>query len=59
MAGNLNLEFVFNPESVAVAGVSLSKGYDGMAETYVKPCWSANSMVRFIPLTQKAVSLKA
>ncbi|MBM4446343.1 MAG: hypothetical protein FJ023_03195 [Chloroflexi bacterium] len=36
MTGNADLDFVFNPKSVAVAGVSPSRSYDAMAETYVR-----------------------
>src|SRR4030042_1527708 len=33
---NANLDFVFNPRSVAIAGISLTRGYDAMAETYLR-----------------------
>ncbi len=58
MAGNLNLEFVFNPESVAVAGVSLSKGYDGMAETYVKALLECKFNGPIYPINPKGGELK-
>src|SRR4030043_1629421 len=36
MADKSNLDFVFNPKSVAVTGISPSRGYDAMAETYLR-----------------------
>lgn len=30
------MDFIFNPESVAITGISPSRGYDAMAETYLK-----------------------
>jgi acyl-CoA synthetase (NDP forming) len=36
VTNNANLDFVFNPKSVAIAGISLSRGYDAMPETYLK-----------------------
>ncbi len=35
MASNSNLDFVFNPKSVAIAGISPRRGYDSMAEIYL------------------------
>src|SRR4030042_284483 len=36
MADKSNLDFVFNPKTVAVTGISPSRGYDAMAETYLR-----------------------
>jgi len=36
MTGNVNLDFVFDPKSVAIAGISPTRGYDSIAETYLK-----------------------
>ena len=36
MTGNADLDFVFNPKSVAIAGISTNRAYDGIAETYLR-----------------------
>jgi acyl-CoA synthetase (NDP forming) len=36
MSGDADLDGVFNPKSVAIAGISTSRAYDGIAETYLR-----------------------
>ncbi|MBM3118728.1 MAG: hypothetical protein FJ006_04115 [Chloroflexi bacterium] len=36
MAGNANLDFIFHPKSVAIAGVSTNRPYEDIAETYLR-----------------------
>ncbi|OGN91584.1 MAG: hypothetical protein A2Z75_00240 [Chloroflexi bacterium RBG_13_50_10] len=58
MTGNANLDFVFHPKSVAVVGVSPSKGYDAMAETYVRALIECKFNGPIYPINPKGGELK-
>jgi len=58
MTGNANLDFVFHPESVAVVGVSPSRGYDAMAETYVRALIECKFNGPIYPINPKGGELK-
>jgi len=58
MPGNADLNFVFNPKSVAVAGVSPSRGYDAMAETYVRALIECKFNGPIYPINPKGGELK-
>jgi acyl-CoA synthetase (NDP forming) len=58
MTGNANLDFVFHPKSVAVVGVSPSRGYDAMAETYVRALIECKFNGPIYPINPKGGELK-
>jgi acyl-CoA synthetase (NDP forming) len=58
MAGNADIDFIFNPKSVAVAGVSPDRGYDAMAETYVRSLKECKFNGPIYPINPKGGELK-
>src|SRR4030065_1293966 len=58
MADKSNLDFVFNPKSVAVTGISPSRGYDAMAETYLRALIECKFSGPIYPINPKGGELK-
>ena len=59
MAGDADLDGVFNPKSVAVVGVSASSSRRNMAETYLRALIECKFGGRYIPLTRRAARFMA
>lgn len=53
MAGDADLDGLFNPKSVAIIGISTTKAYDNMAATYLKAIVQCNFSGGIYPINLK------
>lgn len=58
MAGNAELDFIFNPKSVAIVGVSTSRPYEDIAEIYVKALIECGFKGGIYPINPKGGELR-
>lgn len=58
MAGNADLNFIFNPRSVAIVGVSTSRPYEDIAEIYVRALIECGFKGDIYPINPKGGELR-